>query len=74
LQKADENTDFVLCPESCIQEYAWEEYLEETPSIEYLRGLSNRFPRLEFIAGMSSRKRVEESQRTIAADNVAGFQ
>lgn len=66
LQKADENTDFVLCPESCIQEYAWEEYLEETPSIEYLREVSNRFPKLEFIAGMSSRKRVEESQRTIA--------
>ncbi|MBR5254616.1 MAG: apolipoprotein N-acyltransferase [Bacteroidales bacterium] len=67
LQKADKETDFVLCPESCIQEYAWEEYLEETPSIEYLRNLSNRFPRLEFIAGMSSRKQIDESQKTIAS-------
>lgn len=66
LQKADKETDFVLCPESCIQEYAWEEYIEDVGSIAYLRDFSNRFPKLEFVAGISSRKKVEESQRTIA--------
>lgn len=66
LQKADKNTDYVLCPESCIQEYAWEEYMEEIGSIVYLRSFSNHFPKLEFIAGISSRKKVEENQRTIA--------
>ncbi len=66
LQKADKETDFVLCPESCIQEYAWEEYIEDVGSIAYLRDFSNRFPKLEFVAGISSRKKVDESQRTIA--------
>jgi apolipoprotein N-acyltransferase len=66
LQKADKETDYVVCPESCIQEYAWEEYIEEVGSVAYLRSLSNAFPKLEFVAGISSRKKVEESQRTIA--------
>lgn len=66
LQKADKETDYVLCPESCIQEYAWEEYIDEVGSVVYLRNLSNQFPKLEFVAGISSRKKVEQSQRTIA--------
>ncbi len=66
-QKATENTDFILCPESCLQEYAWEENLESSFSIEYLRRYENRFPKAEIIAGISTRKMLPEGTQSKAA-------
>lgn len=61
------NTDFVLCPESCLQDYAWEERIESSPSVDYLRKFQNQYPKAEIIAGMSSRRILPEGVVTKAA-------
>ncbi len=66
-KEVSENTDFILCPESCLQEYAWEENLEASFSIEYLRRYENLFPKAEIIAGMSTRRMLPEGTKSEAA-------
>lgn len=66
-KKTDENTDFILCPESCLQDYAWEENLDSSPSIVYLRNFENKYPKAEIISGMSSRRMLPEGVMTKAA-------
>lgn len=66
-EKADENTDFILCPESCLQDYAWEENLDASPSIVYLRNFENKYPKAEIISGMSSRRMLPKGVMTKAA-------
>lgn len=65
--KAGKNTDYILCPESCLQDYAWEERIERSPSVAYLRQYSNKYPKAEIIAGMSSRRMLSAGQKTSAA-------
>ena len=66
-RKATANTDFIICPESCLQDYAWEERIESSPSVDYLREFQNQYPKAEIIAGMSSRRILPEGVVTKAA-------
>lgn len=66
-RKATANTDFIICPESCLQDFAWEERLESSPSVDYLREFQNKYPKAEIIAGMSSRRILPEGVVTKAA-------
>lgn len=63
----DDSVDYVVCPESCIQEYAWEDQLNNVNSINSLRLFSNKYKKAEFIAGMSSERMLEKGVITDAS-------
>jgi apolipoprotein N-acyltransferase len=43
----DDSVDYIVCPESCIQEYAWEDELAYVPSIKALRRFANNYKKAE---------------------------
>jgi apolipoprotein N-acyltransferase len=65
--KVDENTDYVIAPESCLQEYAWEERIMEVNSIEQILKFNEKYPRLNWIAGMSTRNLLPKDSKSLAA-------
>lgn len=66
-KETDDNTDFILCPESCLQDYAWEETVEQSLSINVLRQFENRYRKAHIISGMSSRRTSGVSGKSKAA-------
>ncbi|MDP3462129.1 MAG: apolipoprotein N-acyltransferase [Bacteroidales bacterium] len=46
--------DFIVSPESAIQENIWNDKQEESPSIQQLKGFINQFPDLAVIIGAST--------------------
>lgn len=56
LQKLDEKVDFIVCPESAIQEYIWEHELHKSQSIQRFRDYLKEFPQAHLVIGLSSRK------------------
>lgn len=63
----DDKVDYVLMPESAIQEYAWEEYIDSVPSVISLNAFVNKYKRAEVIAGLSSRRLLPKGVKTEAA-------
>lgn len=63
----DDSVDYIVCPESCIQEYAWEDELAYVPSIKALRSFANNYQRAEVIAGMSSMRMLPMGVQTEAS-------
>ncbi|HOY31974.1 MAG TPA: apolipoprotein N-acyltransferase [Bacteroidales bacterium] len=55
-QKIDENTDFLVCPETAIPEYINENEINEYESIDSLKSLIKKFPDLKIVIGISSFK------------------
>ena len=55
-QKTDSLTDFIVFPESAIQEHAWEDQLNEVGSINLFRAFNKGFPKIAEIAGISTRR------------------
>lgn len=68
----DDEVDYVLMPESSVQEYAWEEELDKVPSIEMLNEFASRWKKAEVIAGLSSRRRLDKAEKTPAARKIRG--
>jgi apolipoprotein N-acyltransferase len=60
--KADSNTQFVVCPESALQEYVWEDRFEQSQSLRSLRQFNSQYKQLSFVTGMSTRKFFEEGE------------
>ena len=58
-QKLDSNTDYLLFPETALQENIWENDLEETYSIVEIRKFLKKYPKLKIITGASSAKSYE---------------
>lgn len=56
LTKCDSATDFIVCPESAIQEYIFEDQFNTSPSINTFRDLKKTFPEIRTVVGLSSRK------------------
>lgn len=56
LQKMDSNVDFVVSPESAIQEHVWLHQLNQSKSIQRFRNYLQEFPQAHIIIGMSLRK------------------
>ncbi len=54
--KIDSVVDFVVCPESALQEYLWEDQLDKSVGIDSLYKLIDQYPNLRIILGMSTRK------------------
>jgi apolipoprotein N-acyltransferase len=61
-QKTDSLTDFIVFPESAIQEYAWEDMMDQVESIKRIREFSGKYPHLKAIVGISSRKIFKEGE------------
>ncbi len=66
----DKDIDFLVLPESCIQEYAWEDLLLDTWSIQELTKFNQKTTDCQIIAGISSRKLLPEGVKTEAAREV----
>ncbi len=63
--------DFLVLPESCIQEYAWEDLLDGVPSVLDLKNFVGN-TNCEVIAGISTRKLLPEGVKTAAARELRG--
>jgi apolipoprotein N-acyltransferase len=55
-QKLDQETDFLVCPETAIPEGIVEDELEDSPSIDSINNLIRKFPKLKVVIGISSFK------------------
>jgi apolipoprotein N-acyltransferase len=55
-EKTDSLTDFVVAPESAIQEYVWEDQIELTESSQLIQEFIERYKHPAMIIGISSRK------------------
>ncbi len=62
-----QQTDFVVCPESAIQEYMWQSEMEYYKSIDSLRAFLNKHPHISFVIGVSSREFLPEDEPPTAA-------
>lgn len=56
LKKLDNKVDFIVCPESAIQEYVWEHQMEYSGSIIRLRENLQEYPDASIVIGLSSRR------------------
>ena len=52
----DDKTDFVICPESSIQEWIWEHNYEASPSLRYINNFLREYPQVTVIIGASTFK------------------
>ncbi|MFZ4400143.1 MAG: apolipoprotein N-acyltransferase [Bacteroidales bacterium] len=67
-EKTDTNVNFILFPESSLQEYIWEDQMESSPSVYSLRNFTLKYPKLAIITGLSSRRLLAENESiTLAA-------
>lgn len=62
MTKADSNTQFVVCPESALQEYVFEDRFEESASLKALRQFNQSYRQISFISGISTRKIFEKGE------------
>jgi apolipoprotein N-acyltransferase len=53
---ADSTTQFVVFPESAIQEYVYEDHFDRSLSLARIRKFNAAYPQLATVAGISSRK------------------
>ena len=53
-QKTDQQTDYVVCPETALPEGIWEHDLQQHPHIVAIRNFLKPFPRLHFVTGLTS--------------------
>ncbi|MDR0790499.1 MAG: apolipoprotein N-acyltransferase [Bacteroidales bacterium] len=70
--EVDKKTDYVVAPESCLQEYAWEHNIMNVGSIEKILQFNENYPRLNWIAGMSTRRLLPIGQKSVAARYIRG--
>ncbi|HPS27864.1 MAG TPA: apolipoprotein N-acyltransferase, partial [Bacteroidales bacterium] len=62
-QKVDNNTDFLVCPETALPEYINENEMEESASIDSLKSLISKHPKLKIVIGISSFKIFNEGEK-----------
>lgn len=56
LRRLDRNVDFIVCPESAIQEYVWEHQMDYSGSIIRFREYLRDYPDASLVIGLSSRR------------------
>lgn len=66
-KEINENTDYVICPETAINNPIWEHDLEEDSSIRSIKELQNHFPKTTFIIGASTKKKYSQFEKIIPA-------
>ncbi len=55
-KKVDSNVSFVVCPESALQEYAYEDQLSFVSSVQGIHAFLNKYKNLSFMVGLSTHK------------------
>ncbi len=63
LKEIDDSVRFIVCPESAIQEYVWEDHLNYAPSVSRFRENLSNYPGASLIIGLSSRKMLDPAQQ-----------
>lgn len=58
----DENTNYVIAPETAISKPIWENNLDADSSILRIRTFTHNHPNLNFIIGASTLKKIEQNQ------------
>ncbi|MBQ7984015.1 MAG: apolipoprotein N-acyltransferase [Bacteroidales bacterium] len=66
-ESMDENVSFFVLPESCLQEYAWEDSLEFAYSVRAMKQYVKNYGSCGLIAGMSTRSLLPYGVKTPAA-------
>ncbi len=66
LQELDSNVDYIVSPESAIQEGIWEERIEESPSVRTLRQFTRDNPDVAYVIGASTYKRFAPGEKLSA--------
>jgi apolipoprotein N-acyltransferase len=61
-KKTDSNVNFVLFPESALQEYIWENKFDLSPAVYMLRTFTRKYPKLAVITGLSSQRLLAEDE------------
>ena len=59
----DSNTDFVVAPESALQEAIWEGHLDWSPSLKRLNGFVEENPHLGIVIGASTFRRIPDGEK-----------
>lgn len=60
--KSDSLTDCIVFPESAVQEHAWEDQIDNVPSVQILKDFVSKYPHMSAIVGMSTRKIFAEGE------------
>jgi apolipoprotein N-acyltransferase len=67
-EKIDCNVNFVLFPESALQEYVWEDSFDVSPSVNVLRKFVRKYPNLAVVTGLSTQRLLAKDEPlTLAA-------
>lgn len=66
-QKADENTDFIVGPETALVRNLWEEDLQETPEYNDIKEFLKSYPNAKFVVGLSSLRRYKDGEEIPAS-------
>jgi apolipoprotein N-acyltransferase len=55
-QNIDSNTDYVVCPETAIDDNIWEESISSNSSIARIKNFTSNHPKIKWISGLTSLK------------------
>jgi apolipoprotein N-acyltransferase len=61
-QKIDQNTDYVLFPETALTEEIWENRIEQSGSVQILNSFLKKYPKLKIVIGASTAKFYEPGE------------
>ena len=61
-QKVDSNTDYLVFPETALQEDLWENNIQNTLSIHHLKDFIKKFPKLKIVTGASTHYQYEAGE------------
>jgi apolipoprotein N-acyltransferase len=68
----DENTDFVIGPETALPNGVWENDIDAYDNIQTIRNFVDDYPNIRFIIGVSSYRMLEEGEERSAATRSYG--
>lgn len=57
------STDYVICPETSISKEIWEHQLNNDSSIQKIKNITDQFPRLTYILGISTKQKIQDSKK-----------
>jgi len=59
----DEETDYVIGPETSINDNIWEGTITQNSSIKRIKGYVEKYPEIKFVIGITSLKRYEKGEK-----------
>ncbi|MBA7560922.1 Apolipoprotein N-acyltransferase [subsurface metagenome] len=59
----DEETDYVIGPETAVNDYIWEDIISQNSSIKRIKKYVEKYPEIKFVIGITSRKRYEKEEK-----------